>query len=51
MQVVTERSPPRKGIFRYSNYQDGSESHPGRMLIKDIRGDDDPAEVRLRREE
>ena len=37
---------PRKGIFRYSNYQDGSESHPGRVLLKDIRGDDEHAEVR-----
>ena len=51
MKGVTERSPPRKGIFRYSNYQDGSESHPGRMLLRDIRGNDDHAEVRLRREE
>lgn len=50
MTVVTERSPPRKGIFRYSNFQDGSESHPGRKLQEDIRGEDEHADVRMRRE-
>ena len=49
MTVVTER-PPRKGIFRYSNVQDGSESHPGRKLQEDIRVEDEHSDVRMRRE-
>lgn len=45
IEVVTEKPATRKGIFRYSNFQDGSESHPGHCLQDDIRKSDDHADV------
>ena len=48
VEVAVEKQPPRKGIFRYSNFQDGSESHPGHRLHDDLRKKDDHANVWLR---
>lgn len=45
VEVVVEKPPLRKGIFRYSNFQDGSESHPGHRLQDDLRKNDDHASV------
>ena len=45
VEVVVEKPPLRKGIFRYSNFQDGSESHPGHRLEDDLRKNDDHASV------
>ena len=48
VEVVVEKQPLRKGIFRYNNFQDGSESHPGHRLQDNLRKDDDHADVNLR---
>lgn len=45
VEVVVEKPPLRKGIFRYNNFQDGSESHPGHRLQDDLRKNDDHADV------
>ena len=45
LEVVVEKSTPRAGIYRYNNYEDGSDSHPGRTLKADLQSNDTHAEV------
>ena len=42
---VESKKAPRKGIYRYCNFEDGSETHPGHTLQQDLRQGDDHADV------
>ena len=45
VKVESKRTTPRKGIYRYCNFEDGSETHPGHTLQQDLRQGDDHADV------
>ena len=34
--MVTDKPQQRRGLFRYCNFTDGRESHPGHTLRKDL---------------
>ena len=50
VKVEGKKQAPRKGIYRYCNFEDGSETHPGHLLQEDLRQGDDHAEVVLEKE-
>ena len=45
VKVEGKKKQLRKGIYRYCNFEDGSETHPGHTLQQDLRQGDDHAEV------
>ena len=47
VKVEGKKQAPRKGIYRYCNFEDGSETHPGHLLQEDLRQGDDHADVKL----
>lgn len=50
MEVVTDKPQQRRGLFRYCNFTDGSESYPGHTLRNDIKQENEHAEVGMERE-
>ena len=50
VKVEGKKQAPRKGIYRYCNFEDGSETHPGHLLQEDLRQGDDHADVVLEKE-
>ena len=45
MKVVTDKPVIKTGIYKYSNFEDGSDTHPGRTLYDDLRKQDQHGEV------
>ena len=41
----------KEGIYRYCNFEDGSESHPGHTLKEDLQKDNDHSEVLLKKKQ
>ena len=50
VKVEGKKQAPRKGVYRYCNFEDGSETHPGHLLQEDLRQGDDHADVVLEKE-
>lgn len=45
MKVVTDKPVVKTGIYKYSNFEDGSDTHPGRTLYEDLRKQDKHGDV------